>query len=515
MAQPKLGIIFIVNYYLYTDDNLGNDIFKSIKDLEKGLFNISSYQVNIDAEFYFLYSLHDKTKDTAAPQTVVKKLQVDDTGKAYTIKDVLNLSAINLGDKDVLSTALNFLNLKIDAKEYVLVLYNHGNPFGLYEGNANEQSIANYVYYRKEINKLFKSYEEVYNKNILLTQQLPKLESSIKIDGEDLSKSDENFDQSESYSPKPADFFEEQLIDYKPDMLTNAELNKALTRVFYKEVNEKEGTSKKRIKLLINCGCYVQNLDMLYALHDVADYIIGAPTSMPEIAFNFNEIVNPLIHAINNDNIDYETIIRKVLADYNKLQFPTATAIVGKNLQEQRERVIISAIDCKYVKELVVTFDELLLEFIANPIIYFEDIKKVKKKITYLEMVRLKYDSAHTYKSGDILFQYDLGNFIDIFIKETNNEMKKKLQSLLDNILDKMVLATYKGDYLKNYFGNPKFSGISFYFPDSLEEAKKKSFFFNTFYSSASVLESTLAKDSYIENFIFLYYKYLEKNNAS
>jgi hypothetical protein len=519
MEQKKLGIIFVVNYRFILDNTyLGEAIFKNISDLENGLFNVSNYIVNDAVELYFLYSMHDKTNDTSAPQTFVKKMVKNEATIKYKLEPVLNLGAINLGDKDVLSTALNFLNLTMNAKEYVIVLYNHGNPFGLYEGAANNQSfIANYIRYTNKMNKLYEQYQKVLNNNNNLYSKLKDNSDFLKIikenQIENLQEAKPESDAEEKDDHISIESYQEPLSGYKPDMLTNAELNKALKSAFpiYKDVDTE--VEVKQIKLIVNCGCYAQNIDTLYALYDIADYIIGAPTSVPEITFNFQEIVNPLIEALNNSTIDYPSIITQLIGNYSKNQ-PLALAPVAKdNLADQRKTIVISAVDCAYVSTLVKAFDELLLEFMAKPEIYFKEIADVKFNIRFFEMTTLKYwEAENKPSSSDLLYQYDLGNFIEEFVKVTKdkNGITNTCRNLIDNILDKMVIAIYKGSSIDTYDPVKKISGISFYFPENLEDVKKDSFFFNTFYSPSSKLESEYAKASYLENFIFLYLKYIK-----
>ncbi len=552
-VKPKLGILFVINYFVYTNTKAGILLNSHIDDIENGFFNLGSYRYDETVKYCFIKSMRELNSDgtlanNSNPATKIYIPEYCKTENKYKVKpdkpDAF-LGYINLGNHDVLSTVLIMVEQMINADEYIIITYSHGSPFGIGNGNIDETSKItagsltpfpfNGVVEIKAANLMFADFKTPslkLNVDYISGVGSPDFEApgifnnmtpGIAVLNEDIDSNKSidiaGFLDTEA-APAPMsniknkeDEFKDSIENFKPDMLTNAEQHVALGRAF----------PSGNIKILINCACYVQNVDTLFSLRQVTDYIVAASSSIPELSFDFAKIINQNI--AGNTTRDYRLIAQNIVSTYNYLEIlkPFEDKITGDEItkdkikepfRRQNNHIILSAIDCKQLDLFFEVFNEFLL-LLINQIAdknSFEKLRIAKINIALFEMERIKKLVNKNESISKIPFyMYDLKVFIDSLKKENPLLIQKinTVSEFFDNDSSKKIVLQkfVSPSLLENQLATGRnWGGVAFYFPDEINVSKSLTGL-SKFYSVFSSLESFFSKKGYLQEFIFLYHK--------
>lgn len=497
-TSKELGIIFIINFPFdqFTDDNDTQNLQAKITNRMDGYFKFSNYKVNAKAEIYFVFCFSGLTENPDSPNTKVSRLKIDGPSVEgvykYIEEPVINFNAVNIGNKDVLSSILKFVKFQINANKYILFLYNHSSAFGLFNTTADrisgvpDRGEIRYIYHREH-----------------LLDQIKILNGKLKF-----NKKDPENHRKKNFSR------DEFLPGFKSDMLTNSELFIALRRVFC--VDDEGNYFSQGIKIIFGGGCYFMNIDLAYTLKDVTHYLVGAEGVMPPPTYDYPTIINALFGELEKegsaDKIDYVEVIKKGISSisnsylFNNNKKDEKAVLADSITQSWINSTFVSSIDCKKMDRLTNEFNNLLLLFFSESDIVIKTIIDVMCELD---------DLSRKYNSQDGPFHlYDLKNFIVSMNSQPkiNDKLKESCVRIIKIIENELLVCEPFVDERATSKENLKkiFSGLSFYFPLNKEDAIN-SYNFLTFYGSLSNNETFFSKDTFWNNFINFYHKYLNR----
>jgi hypothetical protein len=379
-----------------------------------------------------------------------------------------------------MSSVLVYLQKRINAKKYVLFLFNHSSNFGFFVNQADDTSGVLNEREQLLTNLVFHSSRSVSEESLFALRK--KQKRSNKHPVEIQQKLKKNIPQ-------------ENALDYKQDMLTNSEFYVALYRAF--ELNNPDyDVNEKPIEVIFSAGCYFQNIDLAYTFRNFSNYLVGAEGVMPPQSFDYPAIINSMLEQINNSSkIDYRGII-----DYTLRNFGDAYGKWGvKKKDDLLIYCAISSINCLYIDDLANALDKFVLYCFKNT--------ETFNKIFLVRGPLLDLSNHYLQKTPPNLSIYDVAN---LFENLSQQNKPTALPVELIKIIENIQLCISKVLDITPFFGSEgaksNYTGLSLYFPYSLEKALS-TYNFTAFYSPVSRVESFFAKYSFWEEFLYFYFK--------
>jgi len=398
-------------------------------------------------------------------------------------------SSETLADQEDLSNIFSRIVHNVQSDYTSIVTWDHGSGYSIFSEPVPEKS-ARYSYIKSygdfNMKKKVRSKDKVGQSDnelaFLKFRQFKQFEKSLINDNKIIDSSDR------------IGFFDTS-IENIPPILTMDELAFAINSICKK---------RGKVDVLIMLNCFMQNMDTLFALKNSVNYLIASPTIVVTELFDFYKVIPMVANTSNLLPVQLCEIIMDSLKGnsfLNDIGYSKKISVFTVNLE-----ALLNANFFGLFKDI----SHLLFNH-AKENSFLELIKAYSSEMNYLPLIDDEITDFQTFYFIDGLYFFKtLAHFSQL--SQIHIAKIQKFIEVYDEFSGKKnETINHIGEMAANEGFNS--SGFSLFFPfekSHFEDCNYIKYFYNEF--EGNPVLSAIAKHTMWDNFLFLYFKFLDEN---